>query len=90
MPCQTKQLLISCPKVSLPPTRLNGPFVDQLGLEVTESGTIKTSQPFYETSVRRVFAVGDCATPMKSVTVALSTGTFAAAGVAGQLGQEKF
>lgn len=53
-------------------------------------GSILTSSPFYETSVRGVFAVGDCATLLKSVAQAMAMGTFAAAGVVGQLGQEKF
>lgn len=84
------QLTFAKKKASIPSTKLNGSFVDQLSLEVTESGTIKTAQPFYESNVPGVFAVGDCATPFKSVTVALSTGTFAAAGIAARLGQEKF
>lgn len=69
--------------------KLNGPFVEQLGLEVTEQGFIKTSPPFYATNVPGVLAVGDCATPFKAVTQAISMGTFAAGGVVGQLGQLK-
>lgn len=42
----------------------------------------------YETSVPGVFAIGDCATFMKSVTNAIAMGTVAAAGVSGQLQSE--
>lgn len=42
----------------------------------------------YETSVSGVYAVGDCATFMKSVTTAVAMGTIAAAAVAGQLQAE--
>jgi thioredoxin reductase len=73
----------------VPHLKLNGPFVEQLGLEVTEQSFIKTSPPFYATNVPGVFAVGDCATPFKAVTQAIAMGSFAAAGVVGQLGQQK-
>ena len=46
--------------------------------------------PFYESSVSGVFAVGDCATPIKSVAQAMAMGGLAAAGIVGQLGQRKF
>ena len=49
-----------------------------------------TRPPFYESSISGVFAVGDCATPIKSVAQAMAMGSFAAAGVVGQVGQEKF
>ncbi|KAK0117786.1 hypothetical protein ONS95_012112 [Cadophora gregata] len=68
-----------------PKGKVNGPFVEQLGLELTPQGDIKTSLPFNETSVHGVFAGGDSATPLKAVTVALSAGGFLAAGVAAQL-----
>ncbi|PYI01182.1 putative pyridine nucleotide-disulfide oxidoreductase [Aspergillus sclerotiicarbonarius CBS 121057] len=68
-----------------PHTELNGPFAKQLGLALTEGGEIQTSGPFHETSVPGVFAVGDCATPVKVITQALATGTLAAAGLVAQL-----
>lgn len=71
-----------------PKGQVNGPFVQQLGLELTEAGTIKTNPPVYETAVPGVFAVGDCASPMPAVVNALAMGTFAAAGLAAQLGAE--
>lgn len=67
---------------------MNGPFVKQLGLELTEVGIIKTTNGFHETTTPGVFAVGDCAAPMPAVVNAVAMGAFAAVGVAGQLGAE--
>lgn len=67
---------------------VNGPFVEQLGLETTPQGDIKVNFPFNETSVSGVFAAGDCGTMMKAVTVAISTGGMVGAGVASSLGAE--
>ncbi|KAJ0365830.1 hypothetical protein COL154_004107 [Colletotrichum chrysophilum] len=61
---------------------------EQLQLELTEAGAIKTSQPFYETTVQGVFAVGDCASTMPAVVNALAMGAFAAGGLVAQLGAE--
>jgi thioredoxin reductase len=74
--------------VHKPKGQVSGPFVEQLSLEINDMGVIKTSQPFYETSVPGVFAVGDCAAPMAAVTNAVAMGSFAAGGLAGQLGAE--
>jgi thioredoxin reductase len=68
-----------------PKTAVNGPFVEQLGLELTPSGDLKVGQPFPETNVKGCFALGDCATPMKSAAMAVSAGMTAAAGVSMQL-----
>ncbi|SMR54942.1 unnamed protein product [Zymoseptoria tritici ST99CH_3D1] len=59
--------------------KINGPFVEQLGLELADTAVIKTSSPWYETSVPGVFAV---------LTPRMSMGAFAAAGLARQLGAE--
>lgn len=64
---------------------MNGPFVKELGLELTEQGDIQTSQPFYSTNQSGVFAVGDCAVPIKAVVQAVATGTFAAGGIIGEI-----
>ena len=40
---------------------------------------------FFETTVPGVFAVGDCATPLKAVTQAVAMGSFGAGGLASQL-----
>ncbi|KAK3307220.1 uncharacterized protein B0T15DRAFT_394737 [Chaetomium strumarium] len=71
-----------------PKTQVNGPFAEQLGVEFTEMGFIKTTPPFYETIVPGVFAIGDCATAMPAVVNALGMGAFAAGGIASQLGKE--
>ncbi|KAI0456046.1 hypothetical protein F5B21DRAFT_169588 [Xylaria acuta] len=71
--------------VHRPKAEINGPFAQHLSLELTEQAVIKTTTPFYETSTKGVFAVGDCATPMPAVTNALAMGAFAAGGLVGQL-----
>ena len=71
-----------------PMGKVNGPFVEQLGLETTEQGDIKVNFPFNETSVSGVFAAGDCSTMMKAVAAAISMGGAAAAGLASQLEAE--
>ena len=77
---QTQGFLVHRPK-----TEVNGPFARQLALELTESGDIKTSQPFFETSVPGCFAAGDCATFMKAVSSAMSMGALGVGGLAAQL-----
>ena len=71
-----------------PDGQASGPFAEQLSLEITSSGDIKTSPPFCEASVPGVFAVGDCGDPMKAVAPALGAGSLAAAGVSIQIGAE--
>lgn len=68
-----------------PTTVVSGPFVEQLGLELTPPGDLKLGQPFPETNVKGCFAAGDCATGMKSVPMAVSGGMVAAAGLSMQL-----
>ncbi|OLN87628.1 putative thioredoxin reductase-like protein 3 [Colletotrichum chlorophyti] len=64
-----------------PWTRPNGPFVEQLGLEVAENGDIKTAAPFGETSVSGVYAVGDCGNMIKAVVTAATSGSLCAGGM---------
>jgi len=74
--------------VHRPLTRINNAdVVARLGIETTELGFIKTSQPFYETSVPGVFAVGDAAVPFKIATHAIATGSFASNGLQMQLNE---
>lgn len=68
-----------------PQTEINGPFAKQLALNLTEGGDIETMPPFHETSVPGVFAVGDCATPLKAVTPAVAMGSLVAGGLVAQL-----
>ncbi|KAK0632611.1 putative thioredoxin reductase glit-like protein [Immersiella caudata] len=74
--------------VNKPRGKVNGPFVTQLGLELTDMGVIKVTPPFYETGVKGVFAVGDCASPIPAVVNALSMGALAAGGLVAQLQSE--
>lgn len=71
-----------------PPTKLNGPFAQQLALDLGPGGDIKITPPFGTTSVKGVYAAGDCATPIKSVIQAMHMGTFAGVGIAHDLQAE--
>jgi pyruvate/2-oxoglutarate dehydrogenase complex dihydrolipoamide dehydrogenase (E3) component len=74
--------------VHKPIGKLNGTWVEQLGLETTPQGQIKVNLPFNETSVKGIFAAGDCGTPMTVVTQAISMGAAVTAGVTAQLEAE--
>ncbi|KAH7370155.1 hypothetical protein BKA65DRAFT_444961 [Rhexocercosporidium sp. MPI-PUGE-AT-0058] len=65
-----------------PGFEINGPFVAQLGLDVTEAGYIKTTEPFGETSVPGVFAAGDTMTSVHFITNAALNGGTTGAGIA--------
>lgn len=71
-----------------PLSQQSNAFAEQLGLDLTDRGDIKVYAPFNATNVRGAFAGGDCQTPLKGVTVALSHGAVLAAGVAAELESE--
>jgi gliotoxin/aspirochlorine biosynthesis thioredoxin reductase len=71
--------------VHRPKTEINGPFAQQLCLQLTPAGDIFTNPPFGETNVPGVFAAGDCAGPVKIVSNAIFTGSTCAAGATGKL-----
>ncbi|KAJ1712134.1 thioredoxin reductase GliT-like protein [Aspergillus flavus] len=71
-----------------PKTEINGPFAEQLGLQLTPTGDLEATAPFYSTSVPGVFAAGDCASPVKVVATAMSSGVLVAGGLVGQLQDE--
>ncbi|KAI3394512.1 hypothetical protein diail_2601 [Diaporthe ilicicola] len=75
--------------VHQPLTVPSGPFVQQLGLATTQMGDIQAEGPFHQTSVRGVFAAGDCMTPYKVVPGAISTGCNAAVGASTQIQSEE-
>ncbi|KAJ3042196.1 hypothetical protein HK097_002097 [Rhizophlyctis rosea] len=62
-------------------TKANGPFAEQLGLELTETGDYKTANFFSESNVPGVFVVGDCGQMVKAVATATSSGALAAGGM---------
>ncbi|KAG5743607.1 hypothetical protein H9Q69_012619 [Fusarium xylarioides] len=71
-----------------PPTKINGPFAEQLGVELSPGGDLKVTPPYGATNVKGVYAAGDCATPMKNVIQAMHMGTFGAVGMAFDLQAE--
>jgi thioredoxin reductase len=73
-----------------PKTKLRGNLAQQLGLERTPAGVIKVSPPFNQTSLRGVFAAGDCAMTMQTVTTALQSGTWTGGGVPLQIQAETY
>ncbi|KAL1979389.1 hypothetical protein VTN96DRAFT_6078 [Rasamsonia emersonii] len=78
-----------------PLTQVKGPFASQLGVEFSPSpipgtGDIAANPPFHQTSVRGVFAAGDCITPYKVIAGAISSGCNAAVAASAQLLAEKY
>ncbi|OJD15155.1 hypothetical protein AJ78_04580 [Emergomyces pasteurianus Ep9510] len=78
-----------------PFTKINGPFVQQLGIETTPSpvpgiGDIAANFPAFQTSVRGIFAAGDCITQYKVIAGAISSGCNAAVAASAQLLAEKY
>lgn len=72
-----------------PKTTVQGPFVEQLGLALTPTGDIVAAPPFYQTSVRGVFAAGDCITPYKATPAAIASGCNAGVASTAQMQAEK-
>ncbi|KAF2265003.1 FAD/NAD(P)-binding domain-containing protein [Lojkania enalia] len=72
-----------------PIPRLNGPFAEQLGLQLTPSGEYVTNGFFGETSEKGVYAAGDVMTMFKVLPNAVASGAQAAAGIAVALQEEK-
>jgi thioredoxin reductase len=71
-----------------PETKPRGPFAEQLGLEQAPSGDIKAGPPFYQTTVKGVFAAGDSCGMMKNVPHAIFSGSLAGMGVSIQIAAE--
>jgi thioredoxin reductase len=74
--------------VHTPTTQLKGTLAGQINLELSPEGEIKAEAPFYQTSMKGVFAAGDCVTPYKTTAGAISSGCSAALAVATQLQAE--
>lgn len=73
-----------------PSHNLRGDLAQQLGLDLTPMGTIAISPPFNQTSLKGVFAAGDCASPMPVVIFALSSGAAAGVGAPLQIQAETY
>jgi len=71
-----------------PNTYVKGPFVEQLGLKLSQTGDIDAPGPFFQTSVRGIFAAGDSVTPYKVINGAFSSGCNAAVAASAQLRAE--
>ncbi|KAI1330941.1 FAD/NAD(P)-binding domain-containing protein [Xylariaceae sp. FL0255] len=72
----------------VPESELNGPFAKDLELEIAPQGHINAIPPFFNTNVAGVFAAGDCATILKSVSMATAMGSFVDGGLAHALQAE--
>lgn len=69
--------------------KLRGTLPEQLGVEVlAKEGTIKVSPPFNQTSVKGVFAAGDCVSVIHNVTTAIQSGVAAGGGASLQIQAE--
>ncbi|KAI0143691.1 FAD/NAD(P)-binding domain-containing protein [Xylariaceae sp. FL1272] len=73
-----------------PSAKLRGDLAEQLGLEITPKQTIQVNPPFNQTSLKGVFAAGDCSNPMHTVTSALYTGTCVGGGAPLQIQAELY
>ncbi|KAF9771739.1 hypothetical protein IL306_010616, partial [Fusarium sp. DS 682] len=57
-----------------PKAIVGGPFAEQLDLEMRAGGSILVEGDFQETSIRGVFAAGDCASLLKHESVGVGSG----------------
>ncbi|MDR7211276.1 NAD(P)/FAD-dependent oxidoreductase [Flavobacterium piscis] len=72
-----------------PPFEQHCPLPENLGCEVNEQGLI-TVDFMQKTNIAGVYASGDCTTQMRSVAIAVSTGSFAGASMNRGLIEEYF
>ncbi|QSZ32071.1 hypothetical protein DSL72_001640 [Monilinia vaccinii-corymbosi] len=72
-----------------PENKVQGPFIEQLGLDVSPTGDIVAPPPFHQASVRGVFAAGDCITPYKATPAAIASGCNSAVALTAQLQAER-
>lgn len=71
-----------------PKTKLRGSLAQKLGLQLTPMGTIKVNPPFNQTDFKGVFAAGDCASPMHTITAAMHSGSCTGGGAPLQIQAE--
>ncbi|WP_338841696.1 NAD(P)/FAD-dependent oxidoreductase [Flavobacterium ginsenosidimutans] len=72
-----------------PPFEQHCPIPETLGCEINEQGLLKVDA-MQKTNIPGLFASGDCTTPMRSVAIAVSTGSFAGAVINKELIDEDF
>jgi thioredoxin reductase len=72
-----------------PPFEQHCPIPETLGCESSEQGLLKVDG-MQKTNIAGVFASGDCTTQMRSVAIAVSTGSFAGAVINRELIDEEF
>ena len=74
---------------SRPPFKQHCPLPEILGCDVNEQGLLKVDF-MQKTNITGVYASGDCTTQMRSVAIAVSTGSFAGAAINAELIGEYF
>lgn len=74
---------------SRPPFEQHCSIPENLGCEINEQGLLKVDA-MQKTNVMGIFASGDCTTPMRSVAIAVSSGSFAGAVINKELIDEDF
>lgn len=74
---------------SRPPFKQHCPLPEILGCDVNEQGLIQVDF-MQKTNTSGVYASGDCTTQMRSVAIAVSTGSFAGAAINAELISEYF
>ncbi len=72
-----------------PPFEQHCTIPETLGCDLNEQGLLKVDA-MQKTNINGVFASGDCTTPMRSVAIAVSTGSFAGAVINKELIDEDF
>ncbi|KAF2339216.1 NAD(P)/FAD-dependent oxidoreductase [Flavobacterium tistrianum] len=72
-----------------PPFEQHCPIPETLGCDVSEQGLVKVDA-MQKTNIPGIFASGDCTTQMRSVAIAVSTGSFAGAVINKELIDEDF
>lgn len=81
----TEGFLAHCPLLVA-----KGPWAEQLGLALTQARDYEVNSPFSETSVKGVYAAGDCMTTFKVAANAIANGSTTGAGVAVRLQEEEY
>jgi thioredoxin reductase len=72
-----------------PPFEQHCTIPETLGCDLNEQGLLKVDA-MQKTNISGIFASGDCTTPMRSVAIAVSTGSFAGAVINKELIDEDF